>query len=222
MRGHIQQRGTTSWRVKAYACRDSGGVRRYVERAIRGTRREAEWELSRLLVEVDEGRPAATAPVILGDLLDRWLDVKRRMIEPRTIESYEWAARKYVRPSLADRKVASLRPIGLDTLYSELHERGPSARTVRTATRSSARRWSRLAGGGSSPATRPSTPRHRCSVDARSCRPLSSRRSRCSMPPRPTTPTSPRTCGSWPLPGAAAARRAHCGGPTSTSSVPRC
>lgn len=94
MRGHIQQRGKTSWRIKAYVGRDAAGVRRYVERTVRGTRREAERELSRLLVEVDEGRHAAAAPVTFGELLDRWLDVKRRLVEPKTIESYEWVARK--------------------------------------------------------------------------------------------------------------------------------
>lgn len=53
MRGHIQQRGKSSWRVKAYVGRDADGVRRYVERTVRGTRREAERGLSRLLVDTD-------------------------------------------------------------------------------------------------------------------------------------------------------------------------
>lgn len=127
MRGHIQQRGKQSWRIKAYVGRDEAGVRRYVERTVRGSRREAEREMSRLLVEVDEGRHAAAAPITVGKLLDRWLELKRRMVEPKTIESYEWVARRYVRPALAERKVASLRAIDLDTLYSELHKRGFSA-----------------------------------------------------------------------------------------------
>ena len=78
MRGHIQQRGKQSWRVKAYVGRDASGVRRYVERTVRGSRREAEQKLSRLLVEVDEGRHAAAAPVSFGELLDRWLEETRR------------------------------------------------------------------------------------------------------------------------------------------------
>lgn len=147
MRGHIQQRGGQSWRIKAYVGRDPDGVRRYVDRTVRGTRREAERELSRLLVEVDEGRHAAAAPITFGELLDRWLEVKRRLVEPKTIESYEWVARSYVRPGLGDRKVASIRPIDLDSLYTDLHGRGLSARTVRichTVIRQAleqARRW---------------------------------------------------------------------------------
>lgn len=161
MRGHIQQRGKTSWRVKAYVGRDADGVRRYVERTVRGTRREAERELSRLLVEVDEGRHAAAAPITFGELLDRWLDVKRRMVEPKTIESYEWVSRKYVRPALGERKVAVLRPLDLDALYGDLHGRGLSARTVRichTVIRQAleqARRWGLIARNPAVDATPP-------------------------------------------------------------------
>lgn len=161
MRGHIQERGRASWRVKAYVGRDAAGVRRYVERTVRGSRRDAERELSRLLVEVDEGRHAAAAPITVGELLDRWLDVKRRMVDPKTIESYEWMARNYVRPALADRRVASLRPIDLDALYGELHGRGLSARTVRichTVIRQAleqARRWGLIARNPAVDATPP-------------------------------------------------------------------
>ncbi len=96
-----------------------------------------------------------------GDLLDRWLDVKRRMVEPKTIESYEWVARTYIRPGLADRKVASLRPIDLDMLYSDLYGRGLSARTVRichTVIRQAleqARRWGFIARNPAVDATPP-------------------------------------------------------------------
>ncbi len=50
--------------------------------------------MSRLVVEVDEGRHAAAAPMLFDELLDRWLEVKRASVAPRTIESYEWVARK--------------------------------------------------------------------------------------------------------------------------------
>jgi hypothetical protein len=82
-----------------------------------------------------------------GEVLDRWLDVKRRTVEAKSIESCEWVAKRYVRPELADRKVASLRAIAFDALYCDLHARGLSARTVRichTVVRQSleqTRRW---------------------------------------------------------------------------------
>jgi hypothetical protein len=66
---------------------------------VRGTRKEAEREVGRVVVKVDEGRHVASAPIELAELLDRWLDVKRRMVEASTLSSYEWIARTYIRPA---------------------------------------------------------------------------------------------------------------------------
>lgn len=109
MRGHLQQRGGDAWRIKVYIGRSSDGRKQYVERTVRGTKRAAEVELARLLVEAGEGRHAAAAPMTFGDLLDRSLAKKKLAVEPATLNSYEWVARTYLRPALGDRKVASLR-----------------------------------------------------------------------------------------------------------------
>src|SRR5690606_14902994 len=114
---------------------------------VAGTRRDAERELSRLLVEVDEGRHAAAAPLTFGELLDRWLEVKRLAVEPTTMSSYEWVAGRYLRPALGERKGAALGPTELDAQYASLRGSGLSARTVRichTVVRQSleqARKW---------------------------------------------------------------------------------
>ena len=131
MRGHLQHRSGDSWRLKVYLGRSADGRKRYLERTVHGTRRDAERELSRLVVEVDDGRHAAAAPMLFDELLDRWLEVKRASVAPRTIESYEWVARKYLRPRLGSRKLASLRTMDLDDVYVELGASGLSARTVR-------------------------------------------------------------------------------------------
>ena len=56
MRGHLQQRSRDTWRLKVYVGRSADGKRRYLARTVRGSRREAERELARLVVEVGEGR----------------------------------------------------------------------------------------------------------------------------------------------------------------------
>jgi hypothetical protein len=85
MRGHLQQRGRDSWRLKVFVGRSSDGKRRYIERTVRGSRRDAERALARLVVEADEGRHAAAAPMTFGELLDRWLAVKKLAVEPTTL-----------------------------------------------------------------------------------------------------------------------------------------
>lgn len=128
---------------------------------MRGTRRDAERELARLVVEVDEGRHAGGAPMSFGELLDRWLEVKRASVAPPTIESYEWVAAKYLRPRLSDRTLAALRTMDLDAGYAELHASGLSARTLRichTVVRQAleqARRWGVIARSPAVDATPP-------------------------------------------------------------------
>src|SRR3954469_19970780 len=124
MRGHIQQRGEKSFRIRACAGRDRSGRKRYVQRTIVGTRRDAEKALTRLLGEVDEGRIVASASMTMNELIDKWLAVKRQSVEPSTMINYEWVARKYVRPALGTHKVDALRAMDLDMLYTELSGRG--------------------------------------------------------------------------------------------------
>ncbi len=161
MRGHLQHRGGDAWRIKVYLGRSADGRKRYLERTVRGTRRDAEREMARLVVEVDDGRHAASAPMTFSELLDRWMEVKRANVAPRTIESYEWIASNYLRPRLGDRKLAGLRTMDLDELYAELHASGLSARTVRichTVVRQSleqARRWGLIARSPAIDATPP-------------------------------------------------------------------
>lgn len=163
MRGHLQHRSGDTWRLKVYLGRSADGRKRYLERTVHGTRREAERELSRLVVEVDDGRHAAAAPMLFDELLDRWLEVKRASVAPRTIESYEWVARKYLRPRLGDRKLASLRTMDLDGVYAELGASGLSARTVRIChtvvhqALDQGRRWGLVA---NNPAAEATPPRH--------------------------------------------------------------
>lgn len=73
MRGHLQHRGDDAWRLKVFLGRDAAGKRRYIERTVHGPRREAERELARLVVEVDDGRHVASAPMTIRERLDRWL-----------------------------------------------------------------------------------------------------------------------------------------------------
>lgn len=162
MRGHVQQRGPRTWRIKVYVGRSpADGRKRYVERTVQGSKREAERELARVVVEVDEGRHVAAGPITFVELLDRWLEVKRLSVEPTTLRPYEWVAAKYLRPALAHRKVGALRAMELDALYAELYARPLSARTVRichTVVRQSleqARKWALLARNPALDATPP-------------------------------------------------------------------
>ncbi len=171
MRGHLQQRSRDTWRLKVYVGRSADGKRRYLERTVHGSRREAERELARLVVEVDEGRHVAAAPMTVGELLDRWLDLKAMTVEASTVNGYRWITEHFVRPAFGDRKVASIRTLELDHWYQQLRAGGGaggrplSGRTVRlchTVMRQSleqARKWGLIARNPAVDATPPTARR---------------------------------------------------------------
>src|SRR5215469_15622620 len=101
MTGHLQQRGPRTWRLSVYVGRDARTAKkRYVQRTVHGTKREAERALARLVTEVDEGRHSASAAGTFGNLLDRWLEIKEQRVDSSTISSYRWLTERYVRPGL--------------------------------------------------------------------------------------------------------------------------
>src|SRR5687768_4751071 len=105
VKGSLQQRGESSWRVRVFIGRDDRGQRRYVERSVRGSKPEAQRVMARLITEVDEGRHVAGAIPTFGELLDRWLDVKATVVEGTTLDGYRWVADAYLRPALGGVRV---------------------------------------------------------------------------------------------------------------------
>ena len=147
MAGHLQERGPKTWRLSVYVGRDSRtGKKRYAQRTVKGTKREAERALARLVTEVDEGRHSASAAGTFGNLLDRWLETKAQSVDPSTISSYRWVTEKYITPGLGGARLANLKASDIDSFYVRLAakpgERGKklSPRTIRICHGSSARR----------------------------------------------------------------------------------
>jgi integrase len=137
VQGNLQQRGPSSWRIRVFLGRDDTGKKRYLERTVRGTKREAQRVMARLVVEVDEGRHVAAAATTFGAVLDRWLEVKSATVEATTLASYRWIATTYLVPRMANTPLDNIRALDLDTMYARLRaaggtDGGPlSARTVR-------------------------------------------------------------------------------------------
>ena len=61
MKGHIRKRGKSSWAVVLYLGRDAAGKERHKWHSVRGTRRDAQRELARLLHETT---PAPTSSLL--------------------------------------------------------------------------------------------------------------------------------------------------------------
>src|SRR5216683_4432118 len=101
MTGNITRRGSNSWRLKYEAGeRDPfTGKRqtRYV--TVKGTKKDAQRELIRLLSEVENGTSIDPSKLMLTEYLRNWLDGANDL-SPKTLERYRQLAEQQIIPHL--------------------------------------------------------------------------------------------------------------------------
>lgn len=132
MAGQIINRGDKKWLVRIFAGRDSQGKRRYVNKTIRGTKKDANNYLSSTLVAMSRGTFVEPTPLTVDEYLDRWLhNAARGRLRERTFADYSELLKRYVRPAIGETKLSDLRPLDIQGVYTKMQERDLSARTVR-------------------------------------------------------------------------------------------
>jgi integrase len=133
MTGHIRRRGTRSWELKYDAAPDPlTGKRRIRYASFKGTKREAELELARLVAQDAAGSGIDPSKATLAEFLDRWEhDWAMLNVSPKTFERYSELLRCHVQPHIGATRIQRLRPAMLAELYAKLmRESGLAARTV--------------------------------------------------------------------------------------------
>ena len=130
MKGHIRKRGD-SYQLIYELPRGADGRRRQERRTVHGTKREAEAKLREILTALDRGDHVTPTKETVGAFLERWLETYASIrTSLRTQRDYRGIVRRYLAPSLGHMVLATLRPDDVQSLYSDLLDRGLSARTV--------------------------------------------------------------------------------------------
>jgi integrase len=135
--GNITRRGERSWRLKFEGGeRDPiNGKRRTRYVTVRGTKKEAQRELTRRLAEVDKGTAVDPSTVTIAEYLRGWLDSASNLA-PKTLERYRQLAEQQIIPHLGGTLLQKLRPAQIHSWHSALLKCGGkdgrplSARTV--------------------------------------------------------------------------------------------
>jgi integrase len=133
MTGHVRRRGSRSWELKFDAAVDPLiGRRRVRYISFKGTKRDAQLELARLIAQEAAGGSIDPSKATLSEFLDRWeRDWASLNVSPKTFERYSELLRRHVRPHLGHVRIQKLRPVMLADLYAKLiRETGLAARTV--------------------------------------------------------------------------------------------
>jgi hypothetical protein len=110
-RGTIKSRSSGSYRIRYSLGRDPvSGKRRFGTATVRGTRKDAERELTRLLRITDTGEHVDPSRMTVQQWLETWLDTIRREVSPKTHESYAEIVRCYLTPALGSTRLDKLAP----------------------------------------------------------------------------------------------------------------
>jgi integrase len=132
MRGHIRRRGEHSWELKFDIGSDARTGRRITKYAsFKGTKREAQDELVRLMETVRRGEHVDPTKLAVAEFLDRWEQGWVTLqVGPKTRERYVELLRLHVGPHIGALPLHKLQPVHLAELYAELLAKGLGPRTT--------------------------------------------------------------------------------------------
>jgi integrase len=137
MTGNITRRGKSSWRLKYEGGERSPttGKRSTRYATVRGTKKEAQVELTRLLAEIDAGVAVDPSKITVAEYVRGWLD-GADALAGKTRERYRQLAEQQIIPHLGTTILQKLRPAQIADWHAALLKGGGmggkplSARTV--------------------------------------------------------------------------------------------
>ena len=116
MKGHLRKRGKSSWAIVVDLGRDANGKRRQKWTSVKGTRRDAERELTKVLRELDTGTYVEPSNLSVREYLDLWLnDYAKAQVGAKTFERYKQLIDSHIVPTLGGHKFHG--PLGAAALW---------------------------------------------------------------------------------------------------------
>ena len=119
MTGHIRGRSPGSFEIRYSLGADPATGRRKVATAtVRGTRKDAEKELRRLLRAIDTGEHVDPSRITVREWLSKWLAAVHSEVAPKTHERYSEIVSHFLAPALGRLQVAKLAPLHIQEAYN--------------------------------------------------------------------------------------------------------
>ena len=133
MKGHIQQRGKNSWRLKFDAGRDEKtGKRKTQFHTFRGTKREAQVKLAELIASVSQAKYVEPNKVTVAEWVRGRVDVWESAgdISARTAQRYRQLVENQIAPHLGVKLFQKLTRLDIEVWHATLRTGGLAARTI--------------------------------------------------------------------------------------------
>lgn len=125
------KRGERKYLIRVFLCRDESGKQTYHNETYRGTLSEARKRARDLETERDQGTLVRASTATVKAYLAAWLEAIKGNIAARTHYDYGAYVRRYIEPAIGRVYLGDLTPLHVQQLYSDMKQRGLSARTVR-------------------------------------------------------------------------------------------
>jgi integrase len=133
-KGVIKKRGANSWLVGMCLGADANGKRLDHFKTIRGSKKEAEQYLAKLIREVELGTFVESASVTLAEFFNQWFEsVQRLRSSERTADGCASIFNRYFRETIGYKKLEKLHALDIQKVYAEMLGRGLSPQTIKHA-----------------------------------------------------------------------------------------
>jgi len=149
MRGTRRSKGPDVYELRIYVGRDEKG--RPLQRSItfRGSAREADTELARLVTVLRSEEPNELGPATtVGQAIDLWAKEKWSDLSPTTVRRYKSLIAVHILPGVGKLQIRKATPLDFERFFRTMKEQGASESSVRQARAvlhralGLARRWS--------------------------------------------------------------------------------
>src|SRR5438067_6854408 len=99
--GQIIPRGEDTWLARIFMGRDGKGKRSYLNKTIKGKKKDAQDYLSKTLAAISTGTFVEPSPLTVSEYLDKWLEAAARpRVSRRTADGYAGLLDRYIREPL--------------------------------------------------------------------------------------------------------------------------
>lgn len=125
MKGHIRKRGLNSWAIILDIGQDNEGKRRQKWHSVKGTKKDAEKEMARLLTELSTGSYMEPSKLTVSKYLKIWLaDYAAHQVSAKTLERYTGIVQDHINPTIGHHPLTKLRPLHIQEFYSKALREG--------------------------------------------------------------------------------------------------
>jgi len=124
MKGHLKKRSKDSWTIVVDLELKANGKRNQKWKSIKGTKKEAEALLARMLTELEDGVYIDAKKTSVSDYLDKWIASIKGSVSSTTYERYKQLCDKHLKPTIGNVALNKLQAIKISEMYSNALESG--------------------------------------------------------------------------------------------------